>query len=193
MRLWGSLVVALWLAGAGAALAETRLGEFIPADPPQPAPEMSLTDTDGKTVALADLKGKLVLINLWATWCQPCLKEMPSLAELPKALGDGFVLVAVSEDRGGGKVVTPFIDKLGIDKLGLDKLKVYLDPESKVGHAFSVRGLPTSIVIDPKGNVRGRIEGAAEWDQARMLDPLKKLLPQDGGNKLSDTIKASAD
>jgi thiol-disulfide isomerase/thioredoxin len=188
MRPWGSLVVALWLAGAGAAMAETKLGEFIPADPPQPAPEISLTDTDGKTLALADLKGKLVVINLWATWCQPCLKEMPSLAELPKVLGDGFVLLAVSEDRGGGKTVAPFIEKLG-----LDKLKVYLDPESKVGHAFSARGLPTSIVIDPKGDVRGRIEGAAEWDQATMLDPLKKLLPLDGGKKLPDTVKASSD
>jgi thiol-disulfide isomerase/thioredoxin len=192
MRPWGSLVVALWLAGAGAALAETRLGEFIPADPPQPAPEMSLTDTDGKTVALADLKGKLVLINLWATWCQPCLKEMPSLAELPNTLGDGFVLLAVSEDRGGGKVVAPFIEKLGIDKLGLGKLKVYLDPESKIGRAFSVRGLPTSIVIGPNGDVRGRIEGAADWDQANMLDPLKKLLPQAGDKKLPDTVKASS-
>ena len=181
------LVFALWLACATTAMAETKLGEFIPADPPQPAPEISLTDSDGKAVALADLKGKLVLINLWATWCQPCLKEMPSLAGLPKTLGDGFVLLAVSEDHGGGKVVAPFVEKLG-----LDKLKVYLDPESKIGHAFNVRGLPTSIVIGPKGDMLGRVEGAAEWDQAKMLDPLKKLLPEDNGKKSPDTVKASS-
>ena len=168
-------------------MAETKLGEFIPADPPQPAPEISVTDRDGKTLALADLKGKLVLVNLWATWCQPCIKEMPSLAGLPKALGDGFVLLAVSEDRGGGKVVEPFVEKLG-----LDKLKVYLDPESKVGHAFNVRGLPTSVVIGPKGDVLGRVEGAAKWDTAKMLDRLKTLLPEDGGKKLPDTVKASS-
>ena len=187
MRPWCPFVVAVWLACAATAMAETKLGEFIPADPPQPAPEMSLTDSEGKTAALADFKGKLVLINLWATWCQPCLKEMPSLAGLPKALGDGFVLLAVSEDRGGGKVVAPFIEKLS-----LDKLKVYLDPESKIGHAFNARGLPTSVVIGPQGDVLGRVEGAADWDQPKMLDALKKLLPEDGGKKLPDTVKASS-
>jgi thiol-disulfide isomerase/thioredoxin len=187
MRVWRSLVVALWLAGAGAAMAETKLGEFIPADPPQPAPEISVTDSDGKTLTLADLRGKLVLVNLWATWCQPCVGEMPSLADLPKALGDGFVLLAVSEDRGGNKLVAPFIQKLG-----LDKLKVYLDPESKVGHAFNARGLPTSIVIGPNGDVLGRVEGAADWDGEKMLDPLKKLLPESGGKKLPDTVRASS-
>ena len=180
------LVVTVWLAWAGAAFAQERLGEFIPADPPQPAPEISLTDRDGKPATLDDFKGKLVLVNLWATWCQPCLKEMPSLAGLPKTLGDGFVLLAVSEDRGGDKAVAPFVEKLG-----LDKLKIYLDPESKVGHAFTVRGLPTSIVIGPKGEVVGRVEGAADWGSDKMLDPLKKLLPA-SGKELPGTVKASA-
>lgn len=186
-RRW-SLVVAVWLACTGAAIAQDKLGEFIPADPLQPAPEMSLTDRDGKTLALADLKGKLVLINLWATWCQPCLKEMPSLAELPKTLGDGFVLLAVSEDRGGDKVVAPFVDKHG-----LDNMKIYLDPDSKLGHAFKARGLPTSIVIDPKGNQVGRVEGAADWASETMLDSLKKLLPENSGKSLPDTVKASSE
>ena len=180
-----SLVLATWLALAGAAMAETKLGEFIPADPPQPAPEISLTDTDGKTVDLADFKGKLVLVNLWATWCQPCLREMPSLAKLPEELGSGFALVPVSEDRGGDKAVAPFVAKLG-----LDKLKVYLDPDSKVGHAFKVQGLPTSIAIGPKGEVLGRVEGAADWESPKLLDTLKKLLPE-GGKPLPGTVKAS--
>src|SRR5437016_1925167 len=87
---WRSLIVAVSLVCAGNAAAQEKLGEFIPADPPQPAPEISVADADGNSVALADLRGKLVLVNLWATWCQPCIKEMPSLAGLPKALGDGF-------------------------------------------------------------------------------------------------------
>jgi len=181
-----SLVVAVWLVLAGAAMAETKLGEFIPADPPQPAPEISLTDTDGKAVALADFKGKLVLVNLWATWCQPCLKEMPSLAHLPDKLGDRFALLAVSEDRGGGKVVTPFVEKLG-----LDKARVYLDPESNASHAFKVQGLPTTIAIGPKGDVLGRVEGAADWDSGKILDALKKLLPDGDSKPLPDTVKAS--
>ena len=185
MRGWRSLVVVLSVAFAAAAAAETRLGEFIPADPPQPAPEITLAARDGSTATLADFKGKLVLVNLWATWCQPCLKEMPSLAKLPDKLGDAFVLLAVSEDRGGDKAVAPFVEKLG-----LDKLKVYLDPDSKVGHAFKVQGLPTSIAIGPKGDVLGRVEGAADWNADKMLDALKKLLPE-SGKQLPSTVKAS--
>lgn len=177
-----SIFLAVWLACIGTAMAQEKLGEFIPADPAQPAPEISLTGRDGKPATLADFKGKLVLLNLWATWCQPCLKEMPSLAELPKTLGDKFVLLAVSEDRGGDPVVGPFVDKLG-----LDTVKIYLDPGSNVGHAFKVRGLPTSIVIGPEGDVLGRVEGAADWHSAKMLDPLKKRLPE----AAPSTIKAS--
>ena len=184
-----SLVVAKWLAYVGPALAQDKLGKFIPADPPQPAPEISVSDNDGKAVTLADFKGKLVLVNLWATWCQPCVKEMPSLAALPQTLGDGLILLAVSEDHAGGKVVQPFLEKLGLDKLP-NKLDVYLDPDSKVGHAFNVRGLPTSIVIGPTGDVLGRVEGAAEWDSAKLLDQIKKFLPE-SGKKLPDTVKAS--
>lgn len=185
MRGWRSLFVAVSIAVATAAAAESRLGEFIPADPSQPAPEMSLTARDGSTATLRDFEGKLVLVNLWATWCEPCLKEMPSLATLPDKLGDRFVLLPVSEDRGGDKAVAPFVEKLE-----LDKLKVYLDPDSKVGRAFKLRGLPTSIVIGPKGEVLGRVEGAADWGSDKMLDTLKKLLPE-SGKPLPSTVKAS--
>jgi len=113
-------------------------------------------------VALADFKGKLVLINLWATWCQPCLKEMPSLEKLQAAQADKLTVAAISEDRGGNQVVEPFVAKLG-----LDKVMVYLDPKSAVGHAFSVRGLPTTLVIDTEGRLVGRVEGAAEWDSEK--------------------------
>jgi thiol-disulfide isomerase/thioredoxin len=179
------LRVGFWLVLAGAATGQTKLGEFIPADPPQPAPEISLTGADGKTASLADFKGKLVLVNLWATWCQPCLKEMPSLAKLPDKLGDQFALLAVSEDRAGEKIVAPFVEKLG-----LDKLKIYLDRDSKVGHAFKVQGLPTTIAIGPNGDVLGRVEGGADWESDKMLGTLKKLLPE-AGKQLPSTIKAS--
>src|SRR5215469_6785072 len=66
---------------------QVKLGEFIPAASPQPAPEISITDLDGKPLSLGDFKGKVVLLNLWATWCQPCIKEMPSLVDLQKNLG----------------------------------------------------------------------------------------------------------
>jgi thiol-disulfide isomerase/thioredoxin len=148
------------------------LGEFIAAAPPQPAPEISLTDLAGNTAALADFKGKFVLLNLWATWCQPCLKEMPSLAALQARLGPALTILAVSEDRGGEVIV-----KLFVEKLGIDKLKVYLDPKSTAIHAFAARGLPTSVVIDGEGRVLGRVEGAADWDSETIRAALAKLIP----------------
>ncbi len=153
-----------------------KLGEFIPATPPQPAPEVSFTDTDGKPATLADLKGKPAVVNVWATWCDPCVREMPSLERLQADLAGRLVVAAISEDRGGAKVVTPFVEKME-----LQKLRIYLDPKSNISHAFDLRGLPTSIILDAQGRVVGRVEGPAEWDSDKMkavLQPfLKDLAP----------------
>ena len=173
---FGTVALAFLFAATAALAAEPdtiKPGEFIPASPPQPAPEVSFADLKGNWVALADFKGKLVLINLWATWCQPCLKEMPSLEKLQGSSGDRLTVAAVSEDRGGKGIVEPFLAKLG-----LDKVKIYLDPKSAVGHAFSVRGLPTTLLIDPTGQLVGRVEGAAEWDSEKMAKVLQPFLPE---------------
>jgi thiol-disulfide isomerase/thioredoxin len=171
-----ALVVVVSVTSAAAVRADEpdkiKLGEFIPAAAPQPAPEISFTDTSGSPATLADFKGKLVLLNLWATWCQPCLKEMPSLAALQARLGPALTVVAVSEDRGGAEVVQPFVAEHG-----LDKLKIYLDPKSTAIHAFAARGLPTSFVINGEGQVVGKVEGGADWDSDAMRDALAKLLP----------------
>jgi thiol-disulfide isomerase/thioredoxin len=181
---FGTLALALLVAFSVAAAAEDekiKLGEFIPASPPQPAPELSFTDLDGKLAKLADFKGKLVVLNLWATWCNPCLEEMPSLEQLQVNLPDQLVVLAVSEDRGGAAVVRPFLDKLG-----LKKVKIYLDPKSDVGHAFEARGLPTSIVVGGDGKVLGKVEGAADWDSVDMYGTLKPFLPKPPAK---DTLK----
>src|SRR6267378_6417636 len=157
-----------------------RLGEFIPSSPPVPAPTISLVDLAGNTVSLSEFAGRLVLINLWATWCEPCLREMPSLERLQSRLGDRIAVIAVSEDRGGSKVVEPFIAKLG-----LQSVKTYVDPKSDVGHAFEVRGLPTSFLIDRDGRVLGRVEGGAEWDSSKMLGVIEPLLAGNGVVKAS--------
>ncbi|HEU0215189.1 MAG TPA: TlpA disulfide reductase family protein [Stellaceae bacterium] len=149
-----------------------KLGEFIPAETPQPAPAFSFTDMAGKEAGLADFKGGVVLLNLWATWCQPCLKEMPSLAALQERLGSSLTVLALSEDRGGAETVKPFVEQHG-----LDKLKVYLDPKSTAITAFEARGLPSSFLIDADGKVLGKVEGAADWDSDKMRDALAKLLP----------------
>lgn len=157
-----------------------KLGEFVPASQPSPAPAISLGDSSGQTIELSDLRGKPVILNLWATWCEPCLREMPSLERLQSRFGERITVLAVSEDRGGDKIVEPFIAKLG-----LKSVKIYIDPKSEVGHAFTVRGLPTSVLIDRNGMVLGRVEGAAEWDSPKILGVLQPLLSDDGVVKAS--------
>ena len=172
----GTVAMAITLLLAASATAEdakTKItfGQFIPAAPPQPAPEVAFTDAAGNPASLADFRGKPAVINLWATWCAPCLREMPSLERLQARLDGRLTVAAVSQDRGGAAVVEPFVARLG-----LEKIKVYLDPKSAVGRAFGVRGLPTSIVLDAEGRVVGRLEGEAEWDSDKMLAVLQPLL-----------------
>jgi thiol-disulfide isomerase/thioredoxin len=182
-------VLLLVLSAAAAASDEKiRPGEFIPATPPQPAPQTGFTDVDGNPASLADFRGKPAVVNLWATWCQPCLKEMPSLDRLQAKLAGRLTVAAVSEDRGGAKQVAPFVDTMA-----LKNLKIYLDPKGDLGHAFVVRGLPTSIIVDALGRVVGRVEGPAEWDSAKVMAILKPLLEgnPDGPPAVDGVIKAS--
>jgi thiol-disulfide isomerase/thioredoxin len=183
MKLRGILMVVLVLCLAGAGFTAYRvlqqpraalvpvqaavgqpasLGQFIPADPPRPAPEVSFAAESGGNVSLAEFRGRVVLLNLWATWCEPCIREMPALDRLQAKLGGkDFAVVLVSQDRGGANVVDPFFAKLG-----LANLKTYLDPKSTVGHGFGVAGLPTSFLIGRDGKILGSVQGAAAWDGA---------------------------
>lgn len=146
------------------------LRQFNPAAALLPAPDVTFTNLEGKPASFADFRGKPALVNLWATWCQPCLREMPSLERLQRKLAGGLVVVAISQDRGGEKTVAPFMAKLGLDDVG-----IYLDPKSDVGKAFGVRGLPTSIILDAQGHAVWRVEGAVEWDSEEVLAVLVPL------------------
>jgi thiol-disulfide isomerase/thioredoxin len=162
---------------------EAALGQFTPLDRPLPAPELGFATRDGRVVRLADFRGRFVLVNLWATWCAPCVREMPSLDRLQARLGERLAVLAISEDRGGGKVVEPFLGKLG-----LERLAVYLDPKTAAQQAFGARGLPTSFLIDRDGRILGRLEGAAAWDSPDMLARLEGYLRRgEGGNGLIKT------
>src|SRR6516164_8645242 len=187
-RTFASLLLLMSIGGGSAAQDEpgvsgrARLGEFIPASPPLPAPAISFVDLAGNTASLSEFTGKIVLVNLWATWCEPCLREMPSLERVQAHLGAGITVVAISEDRGGSKIVEPFIGKLG-----LRSVKVYLDPKSGMERALKVQGLPTSFLIDREGRIVGRVEGAADWDAPKLLAILKSFVGDDA------IIKASLD
>ncbi len=140
---------------------------FTLLDPPVPAPLEAFTDLAGNRVRLADFGGRMVLLNFWATWCAPCVREMPSLDRRQAVLGDRALrVVAVSIDRGGVGVIRRFAKRLGLAHLGL-----YHDPEGALFRAFGVTGLPASFLIDRNGAILGAYAGPAEWDgpEARAL------------------------
>ncbi len=136
-------------------------------DPPVPAPPEVFADLQGARVRLADFSGRVVVLNFWATWCAPCIREMPSLDQLQAALEDrGLAVVAVSIDRAGAKVVLPFAERLGLRHMGL-----YHDAKAALFKAFGVTGLPTTFLIDRRGGIVGVYPGPAEWHapEARAL------------------------
>jgi thiol-disulfide isomerase/thioredoxin len=158
---------------------------FTLLDPPVPAPGEVFTDLAGARVRIADFEGRVVLLNFWATWCAPCVREMPSLDRLQAALGDrGLSVVAVSIDRAGVKVIRPFAKRLGLARLGL-----YHDPKGALFRAFGVTGLPASFLIDRGGGIVGAYGGPAEWDgpEARALIEFY-LDPPEGAPKHAATV-----
>jgi thiol-disulfide isomerase/thioredoxin len=154
-----------------ASAASSNLGQFTALPAPLPAPALQFTTRDGAEKQLADFKGKLVLVNLWATWCGPCVEEMPALDRLQAQLGGKLTILAISEDRQGEAVVAPFLDKHGIKDLA-----IYLDPKTAATNAFGAEGLPTSYLIAADGTIIGKEEGGAAWDAPAMLAMLQPYL-----------------
>jgi thiol-disulfide isomerase/thioredoxin len=130
-------------------------------------PDIEFFDAAGKTKTFADWRGKVVLVNLWATWCGPCRREMPALAALDKAFeGKDFDVVAVSIDKKGIEASGKFLAEIKAQSLGL-----FVDPSGKIARDFKSYGLPASILLDRNGREIGRLVGPAEWnsDDARRL------------------------
>jgi thiol-disulfide isomerase/thioredoxin len=143
-------------------------------DAPKPVPPITFTDGDGRQQTLADFKGKLLLLNVWATWCLPCRKEMPTLDRLQQTLGGpDFEVVALSIDRGGPDAIRKFFTEIGVQHLA-----IRVDPTSKAAGDLGAVGLPTTLLIDRQGQELGRLIGPAEWDQPEMIVFLKGLISQ---------------
>lgn len=162
-------VLALALLGTLFALAQpASAGEtpqnFAVHETPKPLPEIRFEDGDGQPRALANFSGKVVLLNVWATWCIPCRKEMPTLDRLQAELGGpDFEVIALSIDRAGPEVVRKFFGEIGIEHLAL-----HIDASSKAMFTLGVVGLPTTLLIDREGKEVGRLIGPAEWDSPEM-------------------------
>ncbi len=135
-------------------------GNFTLFEPPIPAPPTAFTEGADRSVSLRDFKGEVVLVNFWATWCAPCVAEMPALNRLHADLApQGFRVIAISQDRRGMGVVKPFYDKLELDAMG-----IYLDPKGVAAREFQIKGLPTTLVVDRRNRIIGLLQGPAEWD-----------------------------
>lgn len=139
--------------------------------PPIPVPSVPFLEGGETRRTLADFKGRGIVLNFWATWCAPCVREMPALDRLHEAAGDAFHVLALSSDRGGAPVVEKFYAKAGIANL-----TNLIDDKRQVLRKMKVRGLPTTILIDPAGNEIGRVLGAAEWDAPETIAFLRACL-----------------
>jgi thiol-disulfide isomerase/thioredoxin len=138
-------------------------------------PSISIPATqffDGsKQIKLDVFEGYFVIVNFWATWCSPCIMEMPSLDRAAERLVKNNVLViAISQDEGGPTQVKPFLDRLK-----LRKIQILYDLDSKSSRDFAIRGLPTTVLLSPNGEILARLEGNAEWDQGPLLEQILKL------------------
>jgi len=135
-----------------------------------------LPDLQGSLVRLSDLRGRPVLINIWATWCYPCRAEMPSINALYQDYqAKGLAIVAVATDREGKPIVAPFLQAYRLT------FPVLLDPQNMLGAQLQVSGLPTSYVLDKRGRIVGFEIGARDWNSHQVRRRLDQLLAEDGG------------
>ena len=145
---------------------------FVQTSAPRELPEFQFQDASGRARSSADFRGKLVLLNVWATWCAPCRAEMPTLDRLQAKLGGpGFEVVALSIDQQGSAVVRRFFDEIGVKSL-----RLYVDPSAQAGFKLASIGFPTTLLIDRSGREIGRHVGPAKWDAPEIVQALSHMI-----------------
>ena len=151
--------------------------DFQPLDQPRELPDIGFVDGDGRATSLADFRGRVVLLNLWATWCVPCRREMPALERLQAKLGGAeFIVLPLSIDRGGLPPVKRFYEELGLVALG-----VFVDQSGTSMGKLATTGVPTTLLIDRDGREIGRLLGAAEWDSPEAIALIRRYLNSPSG------------
>ena len=153
-------MVGVMLVAVPIAFAQEPPRNFILHQTPEPGAVVRFEDDQRQPRSLADFRGKIVLLNVWATWCAPCIKEIPALDHLAAALnGADFAVVAVSVDRKGIDAVRKVFTERDVQKL-----PIYIDRSSEALRTVRAIGLPTSLLIDREGREFGRAVGPAQWD-----------------------------
>lgn len=141
------------------------------------AANFKLETLDGRTVSLESLRGKVIFLNVWATWCGPCREEMPSMQTLYDDFkgNKDFVMLAVNEDVKGRSVVAPYVEKNGFH------FTILLDPENKISETYDMSGVPETFIIDRKGQIVAHHMGAFDWSRPDVRDALQQLLDSKAG------------
>jgi thiol-disulfide isomerase/thioredoxin len=135
------------------------------------APQFTLSDLRGSLVRLGDFKGKVVLLNFWASWCNPCRREIPSLERLYQMRKNkGFEIVAVNAERASASQIASFAEKYRMS------FPILLNPQGDVSNNYWVRAIPTSFLLDKNGVIKWKIVGGREWDDPNVLSRIDQLL-----------------
>jgi len=162
-----------------AAVAYQRLVPHLPQAQPSPnvaagdlAANFDLKDLRGHDVSLSSLRGKVVFLNIWATWCGPCREEMPSMEALFNSFKNrkDFVMLAVSQDHMGRDIVAPYVEKNNFH------FEVLLDPDNQLQDSYNITGVPETFIIDRTGRIVAHHMGAFDWSRDEVREALEELL-----------------
>lgn len=168
-RVFYGALLAAWMLSPAQAAENAAVQTLTRIEKPYAAPAFTLRGEDGKTYRLADYRGKVVVLNFWATWCPPCRYEMPSMERAYKKVQDeGIVLLAINVGESEDEIFE-FTGRYPVT------FPLLLDSDGAVIRRYGVIGLPTTFVIDPRGRVTHRAVGGREWDDERLLSQLREL------------------
>ena len=148
-----------------------ELEDFEVSKEKQNISDLKFKDDEGKEISFSDFQDKILLVNFWATWCAPCIKEMPSLDRLKKKINKNFDVIAISVDRDGVKKVKDFFNENKITNL-----EEYFDTKNSLAKEMNLIGLPTSFFINKKGDLIGYFQGDMEWDNDTVVEFINYLI-----------------
>jgi cytochrome c biogenesis protein CcmG/thiol:disulfide interchange protein DsbE len=173
---WIIVLVIVGVLTAGAVAAVKLSPDIFPVEVGSRAPEFKAADlANGDTLTLASYKGEVVLLNVWATWCEPCRIEMPALERLQQSMGPhGLRIVAVSIDEAGPDVVREFQREYGLT------FQILHDRSRAIERIYQTTGVPETFVLNRDGRIVKKVIGAAEWDSPINQDLIRRLLAQHG-------------